>query len=236
MPKLTKRKKKIAEILGDEGREKQYSMAEALQMLKKVSKETGVGFQESVDVSLNLGIEARKSDQTVRGAAKLPHGLGKDVRVAVFTRSAVEDAQKAGADIVGSDELAADIKADKIDFDVLIATPDAMADVGKLGQKLGPKKLMPNPKVGTVTKDLESAVKEAVAGKAYYRNDKGGIVHCSIGRVDFKADHLLENLTTLLQALVKAKPSTAKGKYLKALSLSATMGPGIKVDLSSINL
>ena len=235
MPKLTKRKKKIAEMLGDEGREKQYSMAEALQMLKKVSKETGVAFVESVDVSLNLGIEARKSDQSVRGAAKLPHGLGKEVRVAVFTRSAVEDAQKAGADIVGSDDLAADIKADKIEFDVLIATPDAMADVGKLGQKLGPNKLMPNPKVGTVTRDVTTAVQDAKAGKATFKNDKNGILHCSVGRINFSDEQIIENIAALVEEVKRKKPNTAKGTYLKKLVISTSMGPGLRVELPKLN-
>jgi len=234
MTKLTKRKKQIVEILGDSSEGKRYDVIEAISLLKKVSKDTQVGFKESIDVSLNLGIEARKSDQSVRGAAKLPHGLGKEVRVAVYTRSAVEDAKSAGADIVGSDELSADIKADKINFDVLIATQDAMPDIGKLGQKLGPKKLMPNPKVGTVTRDVVTAVKEAKAGKAVFKNDKNGILHCGIGRIDFSAEHIKENLDALIEEVKRKKPATAKGIYLKKITLTTTMGPGLMLDLATV--
>ena len=211
---------------------KQYPIDEALDLLKELSS---VKFDESVDVSVNLGIDPRKSDQVVRGATVLPNGTGKSVRVAVFAQGDNADAARAaGADVVGFDDLAASVKEGNIDFDVAIATPDAMRVVGQLGQILGPRGLMPNPKVGTVTTDVATAVKNAKAGQVQYRADKGGIVHCNIGKVSFPVDALRENLGTLISALNKSKPGTAKGVYLKKISVSTTMGPGLAVDLSTV--
>ena len=225
MAKLTKRAKAIAEKI-TQG--KQYPLEEALGLLKEIS---GVKFKESVDVSVNLGIDARKSDQNVRGATVLPNGTGKTVRVAVFTQGANADAAKeAGADIVGMDDLAEEVKKGNMDFDVVIASPDAMRVGGALGQILGPRGLMPNPKVGTVAQDVATAVKNAKAGQVRYRTDKAGIIHCPIGRVDFEVPALLENLNALMADLIKAKPSSAKGVYIKKVSVSTTMGPGLHVD------
>ena len=225
MAKLTKRAKAIAEKI-TQG--KQYPLEEALGLLKEIS---GVKFNESVDVSVNLGIDARKSDQNVRGATVLPNGTGKTVRVAVFTQGANADAAKeAGADIVGMDDLAEEVKKGNMDFDVVIASPDAMRVVGALGQILGPRGLMPNPKVGTVAQDVATAVRNAKAGQVRYRTDKAGIIHCPIGRVDFEVPALLENLNALMADLNKAKPSSAKGVYIKKVSVSTTMGPGLHVD------
>lgn len=225
MAKLTKRAKAIAEKV-TQG--KQYPLEEALGLLKEIS---GVKFNESVDVSVNLGIDARKSDQNVRGATVLPNGTGKTVRVAVFTQGANADAAKeAGADIVGMDDLAEEVKKGNMDFDVVIASPDAMRVVGALGQILGPRGLMPNPKVGTVAQDVATAVRNAKAGQVRYRTDKAGIIHCPIGRVDFEVPALLENLNALMADLNKAKPSSAKGVYIKKVSVSTTMGPGLHVD------
>ena len=225
MAKLTKRAKAIAEKVTCG---KQYPLEEALGLLKELSS---VKFRESVDVSVNLGIDARKSDQAVRGATVLPNGTGKTVRVAVFTQGANADAAKdAGADIVGMDDLAAEIKKGNMDFDVVIASPDAMRVVGQLGQILGPRGLMPNPKVGTVAQDVATAVKNAKAGQVRYRTDKAGIIHCPIGRVDFEVPALVENLTALMADLNKAKPSSAKGIYIKKVSVSTTMGPGLQID------
>ena len=225
MAKLTKRAKAIAEKI-TQG--KQYPLEEALGLLKEIS---GVKFNESVDVSVNLGIDARKSDQNVRGATVLPNGTGKTVRVAVFTQGANADAAKeAGADIVGMDDLAEEVKKGNMDFDVVIASPDAMRVVGALGQILGPRGLMPNPKVGTVAQDVATAVRNAKAGQVRYRTDKAGIIHCPIGRVDFEVPALLENLNALMADLNKAKPSSAKGLYIKKVSVSTTMGPGLHVD------
>jgi len=210
-----------------------YSVEEAVSLLKEVS---AVKFAESVDVAVNLGIDARKSDQNVRGATVLPNGTGKDVRVAVFTQGAnAEAAKAAGADVVGMDDLAAQMKGGDLDFGVVIASPDAMRVVGQLGQVLGPRGLMPNPKVGTVTPDVATAVKNAKAGQVRYRNDKNGIIHATLGKVSFEPQAVKENLTALISDLKKAKPSTAKGTYLKKVTLSTTMGPGITVDLSSID-
>ena len=225
MAKLTIRAKAIAEKI-TQG--KQYPLEEALGLLKEIS---GVKFNESVDVSVNLGIDARKSDQNVRGATVLPNGTGKTVRVAVFTQGANADAAKeAGADIVGMDDLAEEVKKGNMDFDVVIASPDAMRVVGALGQILGPRGLMPNPKVGTVAQDVATAVRNAKAGQVRYRTDKAGIIHCPIGRVDFEVPALLENLNALMADLNKAKPSSAKGVYIKKVSVSTTMGPGLHVD------
>jgi large subunit ribosomal protein L1 len=194
-----------------------------------------VKFRESVDVSVNLGVDPRKSDQVVRGSTVLPNGTGKTVRVAVFTQGAnVDSAREAGADIVGLEDLAEEVKKGVMDFDVVIASPDAMRVVGALGQILGPRGLMPNPKVGTVTPDVATAVRNAKAGQVRYRTDKAGIIHCTIGKVDFKTEALRENLQALLTDLQKAKPSASKGVYMKKVSVSTTMGPGLQVDQASL--
>lgn len=209
-----------------------FSAEEAIQLLKEVS---AVKFDESVEVAVNLGIDPRKSDQVVRGATVLPNGTGKDVRVAVFTNN-VDEAKAAGADIAGMEDLAEEVKKGNLNFDVVIASPDAMRVVGQLGQILGPRGLMPNPKVGTVTPDVATAVKNAKAGQVQYRADKNGIVHAAIGKVTFDSNALLENLTSLLIALKKAKPASSKGTYMKKISLSSTMGPGLAIDQSSLSL
>ena len=230
MAKLSKRVKAFREKVEAT---KVYSISEAVSILKDVSS---VKFAESVDVAVNLGIDARKSDQNVRGATVLPNGTGKTVRVAVFTQGANADAAKeAGADVVGMDELAARMNGGDLDFGVVIASPDAMRVVGQLGQVLGPRGLMPNPKVGTVTPDVATAVKNAKAGQVRYRNDKNGIIHASIGKVAFDEKALSENLAALVADLKKAKPANAKGTYLKKATLSTTMGPGITIDLSSVD-
>ena len=211
---------------------KEYDIAEALPLLKELAT---AKFRESVDVAVNLGIDARKSDQNVRGATVLPHGTGREVRVAVFTQGAnAEKAKEAGADVVGMEDLAEQVKAGQLDFDVVVASPDAMRVVGQLGQILGPRGLMPNPKVGTVTPDVATAVKNAKAGQIRYRNDKNGIIHTTIGKVDFDDEKLKENLEALLDALKKAKPANAKGQYIKKVSLSTTMGAGVAVNQSSL--
>ncbi len=212
-------------------REKLYPVSDAL----KVVKENATAkFNESIDVSINLGIDAKKSDQTVRGAIVLPKGTGKDKRVAVFAQGDnAAKAKEAGADIVGFDDLAAEIKGGKMDFDVVIATPDAMRVVGALGQILGPRGLMPNPKVGTVTQDVVGAVKNAKAGQVQYRPDKAGIVQCSIGRASFTVEALEENMKALVEAINKSRPANAKGIFLKKISVSSTMGAGVRVDQSS---
>ena len=231
MAKLTKRAKAIREKVE---RSKQYPIDEALALLQELS---AVKFKESVDISVNLGVDPRKSDQVVRGATVLPNGTGKTVRVAVFTQGAnAEAAKEAGADIVGMDDLAEQVKKGIMDFDVAIASPDAMRVVGTLGQILGPRGLMPNPKVGTVTQDVATAVRNAKAGQVRYRTDKAGIIHCPIGRVDFEISALKENLNTLLADLNKAKPTSAKGIYMRKVSVSTTMGPGLQVDQASLNL
>ncbi len=229
MAKLTKRQKEIQEKVDAT---KQYGIEEAVVLLKELSK---VKFSETVDVAVNLGIDPRKSDQSVRGATSLPHGNGKDVRVAVFTQGANADAAKeAGAEFVGMDDLAAEVKGGMMDFDVVIADPAAMRVVGQLGQVLGPRGLMPNPKTGTVTPDVAGAVKNAKAGQVRFRADKGGIVHGGIGKVSFEPNAIKENLEALIVDLKKAKPSSAKGVYLQKVSLSTTMGPGLVIDLSSL--
>lgn len=231
MAKLSKRQKLIAEKV-EAG--KVYSVEEAVAVLNEVST---LKFTESLDVAVNLGIDARKSDQNVRSSTVLPHGTGKTVRVAVFTQGAnAEAATAAGADVVGMDELAAQMKGGDLDFDVVIASPDAMRVVGQLGQVLGPRGLMPNPKVGTVTPDVATAVNNAKAGQIRYRNDKNGIIHSTIGKADFSADKIKENLQALLVDLKKAKPSSAKGAYMKKVTLSTTMGPGLSVDISSLDI
>lgn len=211
---------------------KLYPVEEALTLLKEVSK---VKFNESIDVAINLGVDPRKSDQVVRGATLLPNGTGKDVRVAVFAQGADADAAKsAGADIVGFEDLAESVKAGNLDFDVVIATPDVMRVVGQLGQILGPRGLMPNPKVGTVSADVTTAVKNAKAGQVRYRTDKNGIVHCAIGKVEFDVNNLKQNLEALLGDIKKAKPANVKGAYIKKVALSSTMGPGLSIDLASL--
>ncbi|MFT2110363.1 50S ribosomal protein L1 [Marinomonas sp. 2405UD68-3] len=229
MAKLTKRARLIAEKVEST---KQYSMEEAVALLSELST---VKFKESIDVSVNLGVDPRKSDQVVRGSTVLPHGTGKDVRVAVFAQGAnAEAATAAGADVVGFDDLAAQVKAGNLDFDVVIASPDAMRIVGQLGQILGPRGLMPNPKVGTVTPDVATAVKNAKAGQARYRTDKNGIIHAGVGSIDFAAASVKGNVEALLADLRRAKPASAKGVYMKKVTLSSTMGPGIQIDLGSL--
>ena len=223
---VSKRQQAIAEKVGDTAQ--QRPLDEALALVKDVAS---AKFDESVDVSVNLGVDPRKSDQVVRGSTVLPHGTGKSVRVALFAEGAdAEAGREAGADIVGLDDLADEVKKGNIDFDVAIATPATMRVVGQLGQVLGPRGLMPNPKVGTVTTDVAGAVKNAKAGQVQFRTDKAGIVHCTIGKADFEIDALRENLSALLADLQKAKPASAKGQYLKRLSVSSTMGPGVLVD------
>jgi large subunit ribosomal protein L1 len=213
--------------------EKSYQIDEALDLVKELAT---AKFPESIDVSVNLGVDPRKSDQVVRGSTVLPNGTGKTVRVAVFAQGDNADkATAAGADIVGFEDLAESVKGGDLNFDVVIATPDAMRVVGKLGQILGPRGLMPNPKVGTVTADVETAVKNAKAGQVRYRTDKAGIIHCPIGRADFELPALKENLATLLADLKKAKPAASKGAYVKKLTVSSTMGPGVSVDRSSVD-
>lgn len=229
MAKLTKRERMIREKV-QAG--KQYAITDAVALLKDVSK---VKFEESIEVAINLGVDARKSDQQVRGATTLPHGTGKSVRVAVFTQGAnAEAAKAAGADHIGMDDLAEKIKGGFMDFDVVIASPDAMRVVGALGQVLGPRGLMPNPKTGTVTPDVANAVKNAKAGQVRFRTDKNGIIHGAIGRLSFEEKALKENLEALLTDLKKAKPSTSKGIYLKKITLSSTMGPGLVIDPASL--
>ncbi|MCF6288769.1 MAG: 50S ribosomal protein L1 [Proteobacteria bacterium] len=231
MAKLGKRLKAIAEkVKSDEV----YLLADAFKFLSANSK---VKFDESVDVAIKLGVDASKSDQVVRGATIMPAGTGKTVRVAVFTQGPKADAAKeAGADFVGMDDLADEIKAGMMDFDVVIASPDAMRVVGKLGTVLGPRGLMPNPKVGTVTPDVVTAVKNNKSGQAMYRIDKAGIIHTMIGKVSFTPEALTENLMALLVDLNKKKPSAAKGKYLQKISVSSTMGPGLEIDVAALDL
>ena len=231
MAKLSRKQKKMAEKL-EAG--KNYSVEEAVAL---ISEFASTKFKESIDVAINLGVDPRKSDQVVRGSTLLPNGTGKDVRVAVFAQGDnAEKATAAGADIVGFDDLAESIRAGNLDFDVVIATPDAMRVVGKLGTILGPRGLMPNPKVGTVTPDVETAVKNAKAGQVRYRTDKNGIVHGGIGRVGFDGSAIRGNLEALLADLKKSKPSSAKGGYIKKVVLSSTMGPGLLIDQSSLEL
>jgi large subunit ribosomal protein L1 len=213
---------------------KLYALQDALKLLKEVPN---AKFRESVDVSINLGVDPRKSDQAIRGAVVLPKGTGKEIKVAVFTSAAhAEAATKAGADVVGLEDLAEKVKAGEINFDIVIASPDAMRVVGQLGQVLGPRGLMPNPKDGTVTTDIAGAVKNAKSGQVRYRTDKGGIIHCSIGKVDFAVTDLVENLEAILAALKKAKPNSAKGVYFKKVTISSTMGPGLPIDIASVTV
>jgi large subunit ribosomal protein L1 len=230
MAKLTKR----ARVIREKVQARDYEINEAVSLLKELAT---AKFKESVDVAVNLGIDARKSDQNVRGATVLPHGTGRSVRVAVFTSGAnVEKAKAAGADLVGMEDLAELVKKGEMNFDVVIASPDAMRVVGMLGQILGPRGLMPNPKTGTVTPDVATAVTNAKSGQIRYRNDKNGIIHATIGKVDFDNDKLKENLEALLGALKKAKPSTSKGVFIKKVSLSTTMGAGVAIDQSSLTV
>lgn len=229
MAKLTKRARLIAEKVVAT---KLYSVEEAVALLSELST---VKFKESIDVSVNLGVDPRKSDQAVRGSTVLPNGAGKDVRVAVFAQGAnAEAAKEAGADIVGFEDLAEQVKAGNLDFDVVIASPDAMRIVGQLGQILGPRGLMPNPKVGTVTPDVATAVKNAKAGQARYRTDKNGIIHAAVGSIEFAADAIKGNLEALLADLRRAKPASSKGVYMKKVTMSSTMGPGLQIDLSTL--
>jgi len=226
--------KRMTEIRSKLDRTRQYAIDEVLQLLKEFSK---VKFDESVDAAINLGVDPRKSDQNVRGSSVLPNGTGKQVRVAVFTQGDnVDKAKDAGADAVGMQELADAMKGGDLNYDVVIASPDAMGIVGQLGQLLGPRGLMPNPKVGTVSADVATAVQNAKAGQVRYRTDKGGIIHCTIGKASFEVAQLRENLEFLLADLNKAKPSSAKGVYLKKISISTTMGSGIAVDQASLGL
>ncbi len=229
MAKLSKKAKLASEKVN---RNEPKAIEDALALVKELAT---AKFNESVDISVNLGVDPKKSDQNVRGSTVLPNGTGKSVRVAVFAQGDNADkATEAGADIVGFEDLADTIKGGTIDFDVLIATPDAMRLIGQLGKILGPRGLMPNPKVGTVTPDVAGAVKNAKSGQVAYRTDKAGIIHCTIGRADFEISALKENLDALLADLNKAKPTSAKGVYLKRLSVSSTMGPGVVVDQASI--
>lgn len=229
MAKLTRRRRAMLEKVDPS---KSYSVEEAVGLLTECAAGK---FKESFDVSVNLGVDPRKSDQSVRGATTLPHGTGKTVRVAVFAQGeAADKAGAAGADIVGFDDLADSIKGGNLDFDVVVATPDAMRVVGQLGKVLGPRGLMPNPKTGTVTPDVETAVRNAKAGQIQFRADRGGIVHGSVGQVGFEATKIKENIAALINDLMKAKPASAKGQYLKKVTLSTTMGPGITVDQASL--
>ena len=229
MAQVSKRYKAIATKVD---RNKLYPLDEALKLVKETAK---AKFDESIDVAVNLGIDAKKSDQLVRGSVVLPKGTGKTMRVAVFAQGAkAEEAKAAGADIVGFDDLAESIKGGKMDFDVVIASPDAMRIVGALGQILGPRGLMPNPKVGTVTSDVAGAVKNAKAGQVQYRTDKNGIIQCTIGRASFAPEALKENMLALIDALNKAKPASSKGVYLKKIAISSTMGVGIRVEQASL--
>ncbi len=230
MAKFSKRKQAARDKVDSQ---KAYEIGAALGLVKELAT---AKFAESIDISVNLGVDPRKSDQVVRGATVLPNGTGKTVRVAVFAQGENADkATAAGADIVGFEDLAETIKGGTMDFDVVIATPDAMRVVGQLGQILGPRGLMPNPKVGTVTADVETAVKNAKAGQVRYRTDKAGIIHCAIGRADFEVGALQENLEALLADLKKAKPASAKGSYFKKLTVSSTMGPSVAVDRASVD-
>lgn len=229
MAKLTKRQQALQ---GQVDRNKFYALGDALALAKKTAT---AKFDESIDLAVNLGVDPKKSDQVVRGSVVLPSGTGKSVRVAVFAQGdKAEAAKAAGADIVGFDDLAASVKGGEMNFDVVIATPDAMRVVGQLGQILGPRGLMPNPKVGTVTMDVATAVKNAKAGQVQYRTDKAGIVHCTVGRASFGVEQLEANVKALVDALNKAKPAAAKGQYLRKLAVSSSMGPGIRIDQATL--
>lgn len=230
MAKMSKRAKLMAEKFDST---RSYSFEEAANLLKEIS---AVKFKETIEVSVNLGVDPRKSDQVVRGSTVLPNGTGKDVRVAVFAQGANADAAKeAGAEVVGMEDLAEQVKAGQMDFDVVIASPDAMRVVGQLGQILGPRGLMPNPKVGTVTPNVAEAVRNAKAGQVRFRTDKNGIIHAGVGKIDFEAAALKQNVEALLVDLKKLKPSSSKGIYMKKVTLSSTMGPGLTIDMSSLS-
>lgn len=229
---MAKVSKRIKALRAKIDRNRIYAASEALALIKETAT---AKFDESIDVSVNLGVDAKKSDQLVRGSVVLPAGTGKSVRVAVFAQGPkAEEAKAAGADVVGFDDLAQQVKSGTIDFDLCIATPDAMRVVGALGQILGPRGLMPNPKVGTVTMDVTTAVKNAKAGQIQYRTDKAGIIHATIGRASFSAEALQKNMTALLEALQKAKPAAVKGQYIRKIAVSSTMGGGVRVDTSSV--
>lgn len=231
MAYISKRKKNIRNAIKPGN---SYPLVTAIELLKQFSSKK---FNETVDIAVNLGIDPRKSDQMVRTSTNLPKGTGKTVRVAVFAQGDnASKAQNAGADIVGFEDLAETIKSGTIDFDVLIATPDAMRLVGQLGQILGPKGLMPNPKVGTVTTNVEAAVKDAKSGQVRYKTDKNGIIHCGIGKISFNPEDIVENVAALISDIRKAKPASSKGTYLKSITLSTTMGPGLAIDINSINV
>ena len=231
---MTTRSKRMKAIREQVDRGKLHDVSEALALLKNLSS---VRFSESVEVSVNLGVDPRKSDQVVRGSPIMPNGLGKDSRVVVFAQGAAADAaREAGADIVGMDDLAEQVQAGNLDFDVVIAVPDAMRVVGKLGRILGPRGLMPNPKVGTVTLDVAGAVRNAKAGQVQYRTDRAGIIHCAIGKVGFEVEALKQNLDALLGDLNRAKPGTSKGVYMRKVTLSTTMGPGVAIDKASLGV
>lgn len=230
---MAQHSKRVRAVRAKIDRLKNYALADALVMVKENAT---AKFDESIDVAVNLGIDAKKSDQLVRGSVVLPAGTGKTVRVAVFAQGAkAEEARAAGADVVGFDDLAATVKGGAIEFDICIATPDAMKVVGQLGQILGPRGLMPNPKVGTVTMDVTTAVKNAKAGQVQYRTDKGGIIQCTIGRASFSVEALQQNLGALIEALNKAKPAASKGQYLRKISVSSTMGAGVRVDQATLS-
>jgi large subunit ribosomal protein L1 len=230
---MAKTSKRYTAVSGKVDRARAYPVQDALKLIKDNAT---AKFNESVDVAINLGIDAKKSDQAVRGSIVLPQGTGKSVRVAVFAQGdKAQQARDAGAEVVGFDDLAAEIKGGRMDFDVVVATPDAMRVVGQLGQVLGPRGLMPNPKVGTVTQDVVLAVKNAKAGQVQYRTDKAGIVQCTIGRASFTVEALEQNLKALVDAVNKARPSSAKGIYLKKISLSSTMGAGVRVDQATLS-
>lgn len=231
---MTARSKRLRTMRDKVDRTRLHDISEALALVKEMAT---AKFNESIEVSVNLGVDPRKSDQVVRGATLLPHGTGKTTRVAVFAQGAAADAAKdAGADIVGMEDLADQVKAGNLDFDVVIAAPDAMRVVGQLGKILGPRGLMPNPKVGTVTPDVADAVRKAKAGQVQFRTDKAGIIHCSIGKADFEVQALRENLGALLADLNKAKPGSAKGVYLSKITVSSTMGPGVPVEKASLGV
>lgn len=231
---MARRSKRVRALREKVDRDRLHEIGEALELVRSLAS---AKFKESVDVSINLGVDPRKSDQVVRGSTVMPNGTGKDVRVAVFAQGAAADAaREAGADIVGMDDLADQVKAGQLDFDMVVAAPDAMRVVGQLGKILGPRGLMPNPKVGTVTPDVAEAVRKAKAGQVQYRTDRAGIIHCSIGKTGFEVAALRQNLEALVADLNKAKPSAAKGVYLKKITLSSTMGPGVVVDKASLEI
>lgn len=231
--KLAKRGKKYEDTIKLVDRKQQYSAEEALELVKKTST---ASFDETVEIALRLGVDPRKNDQQIRGAVVLPHGTGKTKRVLVFAKGEkAQEAEAAGADFVGEEDLVAKVQEGWLDFDVVVATPDMMAQVGRLGKILGPKGMMPNPKTGTVTMDIKKAVEEIKAGKVEYRLDKAGNIHAPLGKVSFETSQLVENFNTIVDAVLKAKPAAAKGKFMKNVTVSSTMGPGIKVDVSQFS-